>query len=80
MRDLISNIDLDDKNYDKVEGYVVGIDEANDFLLATYRLHRETKAKYRLMVCEGGYWITSNKYIIDDVIVIKHNDFLNIKS
>ena len=76
MRDLITNIDLNDKNYYLVEGYVVGINEADDTLLAMYRVHRKTKQKYYLTVCEGGYWITSRKYKIDDVIVIKHKDYL----
>lgn len=70
------NYDLEDKNYDLVEGYVVGIDEADDKLLAFYRVHRETKQKYYLTVCEGGYWITTRKYTIDDVIVIKHRELL----
>ena len=76
MRDLISNIDLNDKNYDLVEGYVVGIDEADNRLLAMYRVHRETKKKYHLTVCEGGYWISTQKYIIDDVVVISHKELL----
>ena len=69
--------DLEDKNYDLVEGYVVGIDEADDRLLAMYRVHRATKQKYRLTVCEGGYWISTTKYTIDDVIVISHKKLLN---
>ena len=76
MRDLITNIDLNDKNYDLVEGYVVGIDEADDRLLAMYRVHRKTKQKYRLTVCEGGYWISTQKYTIDDVVVISHKELL----
>lgn len=72
----MNEINLNDENYDLVEGYVIGIDEAEDTLLAIYRVHRETKQKYRLTVCEGGYWISTNKYTIDDVIVIKHKDYL----
>lgn len=72
----MNEINLNDENYDLVEGYVIGKDEAEDTLLAIYRVHRETKQKYRLTVCEGGYWISTNKYTIDDVIVIKHKDYL----
>ena len=68
--------DLKDKNFDRVEGYVVGIDEADDRLLAMYRVHRETKQKYNLRVCEGGYWITTKKYTFDDVVIISHKELL----
>ncbi|MDB0033846.1 hypothetical protein N9E52_01750 [Alphaproteobacteria bacterium] len=71
------NYDLEDKNYDLVEGYVIGIDEADDRLLAMYRVHRETHEKYHLTVCEGGYWITTRKYTFDDVVIIKHRELLN---
>lgn len=71
------NYDLEDKNYDLVEGYVIGIDEADDRVLAMYRVHRETNEKYHLTVCEGGYWITTRKYTFDDVVIIKHRDLLN---